>query len=308
MRYLKTKGELQMKKTLFSFIAVLLVVLIGGCSSDTGESSTDSTDSSDEVEKKDETISLGLTAWTSTVPPTKIASQIIQEMGYDVEEVDADTGSVYTGLSRGDIDVFMDSWMPPHYKYIEKYEETIDNIAVSYGDASTGWVVPEYMEDFNSIGDIKGKEEMFDNEMYSIESGTATQEGIDELIEVMDLDIEQINSSEGAMIAMAMRKMEEEEPVVFYGWRPHSMFSKFDIKVLEDESGLFGDPAEVHVVVYRELEERAPDVYEFLTNWSIPIDDVEDMIARIDDGADEDEVAAEWIEDNQDKVDEMLGK
>lgn len=279
---------------------MLLLGVAVGCSS------TDDSESNGE-DNGQEPITLGVIEWTSTAPPTKIAKSILEDMGYEVEEIDADTGSVYTGLSGGDIDVFMDSWLPAHDPYLEKYEDTIEETAESYGNATSGWVVPSYMEDVNSIDDIKGIEDEFDNELYAIEEGTVASEGIDEAIETYDVDLEQINSSEGAMMAMAIKKMDKKEPVVFWGWRPHTMFSKFDIKILEDPKELF-DVSSVHVITNKELQETAPDAYEFLNNWNIPIEDMEEMIEKIEDGEDSEEVAQEWIDNNQDKVQEMKGE
>ncbi|MEC5423647.1 glycine betaine ABC transporter substrate-binding protein [Virgibacillus sp. C22-A2] len=287
-----------MKKILFT--TILLLTLIVGCSQ--GE------DSSANEEGNGKTITFGVTPWTSTVPPTEVASLILQDMGYNVEQTQADAGSTYIGLSRGDIDVFMDAWLPVHETYLDKYGDSIVDTAVSYPEADAGWVVPTYMEDINSIADIKGKEDLFDNEMYGIEDGASVTAIIDDLIEGYELDIKQVNSSEGGMIAQAMRKMENEEPVVFYGWRPHTMFNKFDIKIIEEDQGYF-ETASVHVITNSELKENAPDAYEFLSNWSIPIDDVEDMIVQIDEeDMEPEEVAQNWIDNNQDKVDEMLGK
>ncbi|WP_117170033.1 glycine betaine ABC transporter substrate-binding protein [Paraliobacillus sediminis] len=293
-----------MKKVVLGIIGVLLVGLIVACGQD--EDATDG--ETQEETSNSQTITLGVTPWTSTVPPTEIASLILQDMGYEIEQTQADAGSVYVGLSGGDIDVFMDSWLPVHDVYLEKYSDSIEETAMSYDNAASGWVVPTYMEDINSIADIKGIEDEFDNEMYGIEDGASVTGVIDELIEGYDLDIEQVNSSEGGMIAQAMRKMENEEPVIFYGWRPHSMFNKFDLKVLEEEKGFF-ESASVHVITNNELQETAPDAYEFLSNWSIPIDDVEEMIVKIEEDEIEPKVVAqEWIDNNQDKVDEMLGK
>lgn len=293
-----------MKKLLLGAVtALLLLGLIAGCSS----SSNGGSDDNQRSGGKGETIKFGITPWTSTVPPTKIASLIVQDMGYEVEEIDADAGSVYTGLSRGDIDVFMDSWLPAHQPYLDKYADKIDDTSVSYDGATAGWVVPTYMKDINSIEDLKGKEAEFGNEMYAIEEGTVAAEKIDETIEAYGLDLNQINSSEGAMMAMAIKKMDKEEPVIFYGWRPHTMFSKFNIKTLEEPKGIFGESS-IHVVTNNELQETAPEVYEFLSKWSIPIDDIEGMIAKTDDGEDPDKVAQEWIDNNQDKVKEMKGE
>ncbi|MFB4168315.1 glycine betaine ABC transporter substrate-binding protein [Virgibacillus sp. JSM 102003] len=296
-----------MKKILLSSLTALLLLMVVGCSSDSSsEASAD--DQNTEGNETKQTITFGVTPWTSTVPPTEIARIIIEDMGYKVEETQADAGSVYVGLSRGDIDVFMDSWLPAHNVYLEKYSENISDTAVSYDNADAGWVVPKYMEDVNSIGDLKGKEDSFNNEMYAIEEGASATKIIDEAIKGYGLDMKQINSSEGGMMAQAMRKMQSKEPVVFYGWRPHTMFNKFDIKMLKDPKGFF-DTASVHVITNNQLKEDAPDAYKFLSNWSIPIDDVETMIGKIEDeGMKPEKVAQNWIDNNQDKVNKMLGK
>ncbi|MFD1039387.1 glycine betaine ABC transporter substrate-binding protein [Virgibacillus byunsanensis] len=293
-----------MKKILVSSFTALLLLMVVGCSSESnGEENTDSENSEGE-----QTITLGVTPWTSTVPPTKVARILLEDMGYTVEETQADAGSVFVGLSRGDIDVFMDSWLPVHQVYLDKYSNDINDTAVSYADADAGLVVPTYMEDINSISDLKGKEDSFKNNLYGIEEGASVTEVIDEAIEGYGLDMKQVNSSEGGMMAEAMRKMQSEDPVVFYGWRPHTMFNKFDLKILEDDEGFF-DKSSVHVITNNNLEENAPDAYEFLSNWSIPIDDVENMIVQIEEeGMDPEEVAQNWIDNNEDKVNEMLGK
>ncbi len=255
-----------------------------------------------------ETITFGVTPWTSTVPPTEIASLILQDMGYEVEQTSADVGSVFVGLSRGDLDVFMDSWFPMHENYMSQYEDTINDTAVSYPEAETGWTVPTYMEDIDSIEDLKGNEDLFNNEMYGIEEGASATGESNDLIDAYDLDMTQVASSEGGMLSQAMRQMNQEEPVVFYGWRPHTMFNEHDLKVLSNEEGFF-ESSSVHVLTNHELKDNAPDAYEFLSNWSISIDEVEKMIVKIEeDNEDPEDVAREWIDNNQDKVEEMIGE
>ncbi|WP_082003411.1 glycine betaine ABC transporter substrate-binding protein [Sporosarcina sp. ZBG7A] len=291
-----------MKKRVLGSLLAASMLMLGACGSD------DSKDKSTAGASEDKTITFGVTPWTSTVPPTKIAKLIIEDMGYEVKEIKADAGNVYIGLSRGDIDVFMDAWLPAHEKHIEKYKDNIEETAVSYDDVQTGMVVPTYMKDINSVSDIKGKEKQFNNEMYGIEDGASATGIINEMLEGYDLDLKQVNSSEGGMLAQAQRKMSSNEPVVFYGWRPHTMFNKFDLKVLEDEQNFF-QTASVKVITNKELKKNSTDVYEFLSNWSISIDDVENMIEEIEnEGTDPEVVAQEWIDNNQDKVDEMLGK
>ena len=294
-----------MKKRILGSLLAVSVLALGACGSDDSKASSDS--STADVKDKG-TVTLGVTPWTSTVPPTEIVKIIIEDMGYEVDEVKADAGNVFIGLSRGDIDVFMDAWLPAHEPHLEKYKDDIDVTAVSYDDVETGMVVPTYMEDVNDVKDLKGIEDEFGNEMYGIEDGASATGIINDMIDGYGLDLKQVNSSEGGMLAQVQRYIQGEKPVVFYGWRPHTMFNKFDLKVLNDDENYF-ENSSVEVITNKDFKDNAPDVYEFLSNWSISIDDVENMIETIEDeGTDPEQLAQEWIDENQDKVDEMLGK
>lgn len=303
------QGEIQLRRFLLLMVTVLFMGMLVACSGGNDGETSDSTTDEQESDNlaKDYTINFGVTPWTSTVPPTKIASLILEEMGYDVEETDADVTSIFIGLSRDEIDIYMDSWMPIHEVHLEKHGDKVEMLAESYGGARGGLVVPSYMDEFNSIEDLIGQEDMFNHEVVSIEPGGGAAQRVDEAIEAYELDMEQLNSSEGGMLAEVMRVMEQEKPIVFYGWRPHTMFNKLDIKTLEDPREVFPSSS-IHLIGSSELKNNAPEAYEFLKNWSIDMDDLEDMIAEIDDGADEVEVAKQWINDNRDKVDEMIGR
>jgi glycine betaine/proline transport system substrate-binding protein len=263
--------------------------------------------SSDKSEDKG-TITFGVTPWSSTVPPTTVAKLLLEEMGYKVEEINADAGGVYTGLSRGDIDVFMDAWLPDmHANYMKKFGEKIDDTAISYPDGELGWVVPQYMTDINSIEDLVGSEALVDGKIFGIDEGAGMTMTSREMIEAYGLDLEYVASSEGGMLAQATKLLKSEEPVLFLGWRPHPMFADYDLKVLKDPKGYF-KTSEVHVLTNIEFKDNAPEAYEFFKNWSIDVNDIEQMIVDIDSGKTPEEVAQAWIDNNQDKVNKMLGK
>ncbi|MBB5172323.1 glycine betaine ABC transporter substrate-binding protein [Texcoconibacillus texcoconensis] len=289
-------------KLSFSLLAMVSVSALAACG---GEAETSGEGASGE-EGVSGTIEFGVTPWTSTVPPTEVAGIILEDMGYEVEHTQADVGAVFTGLSRGDLDVFMDAWFPMHGNYIDEFGDDLDEVAISYTDAESGWTVPTYVEDVNDIEDIHGNEDLFDGEMYGIEEGASGTEISYELIEGEGFDMEQIVSSEGGMLSEAARKIPNEEPIVFYGWRPHSKFNNYDLKVLEGQEEYF-EPSDVKVIANDNLAEEKPEAYEFLSNWYIPLEDVEAMIVEIEDeDRDAREVAQDWIDENEDIVNEWL--
>ncbi|MBB5172327.1 glycine betaine ABC transporter substrate-binding protein [Texcoconibacillus texcoconensis] len=287
-----------------SVFATLSVGVLAACG---GEAETSEGNPSEE-EGVSGTIEFGVTPWTSTVPPTEVAGLILEEMGYEVEQTQADAGAVYTGLSRGDLDVYMDGWFPMHDNYLDEFGDSLDETAVSYTDAETGWTVPTYVEEINHLDDIKGNEDLFDGQMFGIEEGATATENTRTLIEEEELDIEQVVSSEGGMLSEAARKIPNEEPIVFFGWRPHTMFNNYDLKVLEGQEE-YHEPSDVKVITNGDLAEEKPEAYAFLSNWSMSIDDIEAMIVEIEEeGRDEREVAQDWIDDNQDIVGDWLNQ
>jgi glycine betaine/proline transport system substrate-binding protein len=298
-------------------VLLLLALALSGCGIQThdgqtaesgkqAESAQDNTQQ--QPDKKDVTITFAVTPWTSTIPPTHVAKLLLEQMGYTVKLQDADAGVAFAGLSKGDIDVFMDSWLPDMHKdYMEKFGDQIDDVAVSYKEGELGWAIPTYVEGIESMADVKGREDEFDGKIYGIEEGAGMTMTSREAIKAYGLDLQYMASSESAMLAQVKKMIDSKKPVLFLGWRPHPMFVKWDLKILKDPKGFF-KTQEVHVLTHKGFDQKAPEAYQFLKNWQIPIGDVEKMIMQIEEGADPAEVARQWIEENPDKVNHMLGK
>ncbi|SHP66004.1 ABC-type proline/glycine betaine transport protein [Mycobacteroides abscessus subsp. abscessus] len=293
-----------MKKLKVSLLLLLAFILLVGCSSGASTSGENGKEDSKNI-----TINFGVTPWTSTIPPTKVAKLLLEDLGYTVKETNADAGGVYTGLSKGDLDVFMDAWLPVmHANYMEQFGDKLEDTAVSYTDGELGWVIPTYVEGIESIEDLKGKEDLFGGKVYGIEEGAGMSVTSKKMIEELGLDFEYVASSEGGMLAQAQRLMAKEEPVLFLGWRPHPMFANYDLKVLPSPEGYF-DTSEVHVITNNELKDKAPEAYELLSNWSMNVSDIEKMIVEIEDNnRDAEEVAQEWIDNHPDEVKAIKGE
>ncbi|MDC3411884.1 glycine betaine ABC transporter substrate-binding protein [Aquibacillus sp. 3ASR75-11] len=295
-----------MRKFLLFFITIALVTL-AAC----GNGEEENNESNKEGNGKEEkgTIVFGQTPWTSTAPPTQIAKQILEEQGFEVEVQQVSQPIIWDGMRNKDIDFFMDAWLPyteaPRW---EEFKNDLVKVATSYENAKLGWVVPSYVEE-NSIEELKANAEKYNEEILTIAEGAGIVEVSKDLIEGEKLeDFDLKPSSEGAMISVAQAKIADQEPVVFTAWRPHSIFARNDLKFLEGQEEYF-KPDNVYVLSYKGIEEAQPEAYEILSNWSISIDDVEAMIlANEENGTSFEELAADWIENNREKVDQMIGK
>ncbi|UCZ54430.1 glycine betaine ABC transporter substrate-binding protein [Bacillus shivajii] len=258
-----------------------------------------------------DTIVFGQTAWTSTEAPTQIAKQILEEVGYNVDIVLLDQPMIFQGMQNEEIDLFMDAWLPYTEEALwDEYQDDLQMVATSYENVPLGWVVPEYVEE-NTIDDLAGKADKFDGEIVTIAEGAGIVGLSRDVLEDEDYDLEGfelVASSEAAMLSTLDRRMQQEEPVIITGWRPHAMFSRYDLKFLEDTQGHF-QYDNVYVLSYEGLEEKFPEVYDIMSQWSIEVEDLEEMMYEFEhNDVPFEESAAQWIEENRDQVDAMLGQ
>ena len=258
----------------------------------------------------DTTIIFGMPAWTSTEAPTAIAEQILEEAGYTVEKKLLAQPAIFEGMKLEQIDFFMDAWLP----YTEEtlwndYKSDLQKIAISYEDVPLGWVVPSYVEE-ETIDDLAGKAEKFDGRVVTIGAGAGIVDISEEVMADENYNLEGYSlayTSEAAMMGVIREKMPKQEPFIITGWRPHSMFSQHDLKFLEDTQGHFQYDS-VYVLSYQGVEEKYPRAYDIMSQWGISVDELEKMMAAYEkEGTSFEASAAEWIENNRDRVDEMLG-
>lgn len=284
-----------MKKNylLLTFLAATLTLFAAGCpATGTGEN----------------TISIGKAPYPHEWVPAHIIRNIAEELGYQTEMVDGDIGFMFLGLSQGDIDIYPDVWLPTlHKTYVDKYEDDIELTGAIYEDADMGMAVPSYV-DINSIAELKGKGEEFNNRIVGIEPSSGMMLTADDVIKTYGLEdeYELLESSTPAMLGELEQAFSNEDSIVFLAWRPHTMFVDYDIKLLEDPEGIWVYDDGI-TGVSKDLNEKAPDLYEFTKNFKISLDEIEEIMAKMDKGEKEiDELAKEWIEQNRNEVDQML--
>ncbi|GAB4075219.1 glycine betaine ABC transporter substrate-binding protein [Barrientosiimonas marina] len=286
---------------------LLLTFGLAACSNDQeGEAAQDKAVDSDD----DKTITIGQDPYDFATVPAYLSKEILEREGYDVEIEVADVGILYQSLSNGDIDAFVDVWAPGLQKeYLEKYEGDFKIAGTLYSDMPYGVAVPDYLEDIDSIEDVKEHPEKFDGKIYAIEPGSGMSKTTERMVDEYNMaDFEVQNSSSQAMVAKAVDSFEDGEPIVFDAWRPHPMFMKMDLKFLDDPKDVW-HLDDVHIGVTNDLENASPFAYTVFANMDLTLDMVEKWqnSMKFDDEKPED-LAEEWIDDHPDKVDEWLEK
>lgn len=298
------KRNKQKSLTMLLIALVMAVLTLTACGSDKKETDLGKQNNGEKTD-----IAIGLDPYDYATVPAYLSEVILEQEGFDVEIVEADVGVLYEALSSQDIDAFIDIWRPNlHESYLEKYGDTFVSAGTLYSDMPLGMAVPSYMEDINTIEDVAANPELFNNEIYAIDPGSGmayTTEVMVEDYEMTDFEIK--NSSTAAMLSQVETVMESEEGIAFNAWRPHPMFVRYDIKFLEDPLGSWKKD-DVEIGVTLELEKESPTAFKLFSNMKLSLDMVEVWLLGIEDDKTPRELAEEWVEENQDTVNEWLEK
>lgn len=110
-------------------------------------------------------------------------------------------------------------------------------------------------------------------------------------------------SSTASMMTALGEAIDDEEPIIITGWTPHWMFSAYDLKFLEDPKGSLGGPENIQTVARLGFEEDMPEAYKILDAFEWELEDLQSVMYAAQDIPFE-EAAQNWIDENQDKVDQ----
>lgn len=157
--------------------------------------------------------------------------------------------------------------------------------------------------DSTDSGDVNYSEAV-NYTITGIEPGAGVFKAAEDAVNEYELDGWEVQaSSSGAMATALGDAIDKEEPIIVTGWTPHWKFAKYDLKYLEDPKGVFGDIETINTMAREGFKEDEPNAHKLLEQFEWTTEDMEAVMADIEDGQAPDEAAANWIEANTDKVD-----
>ncbi|MFD2924812.1 glycine betaine ABC transporter substrate-binding protein [Halobacillus naozhouensis] len=290
----KWKGKLSF------IVAILMVAVLTACGS-TNEETTAS-------EESDKKISIGQINWAENIAVTNMWKVILENKGYDVTLNNLNMGSTMQALESGDLDVSLEIWLPVQdANYLKEFQDTVNfSEATWYDNAKVGLVVPTYVEEVDSVEDLNEHKEMFDSEIVGFDPGAGTMEVTQQLIKDYELEFELLSSSEPAMLAEIGNAIENKEPIVVPLWSPHWVFSKYDLKFLEDPKKTYGGVEKIHHATRQGFEEDHPEVSQWLKNWKMNDQQIGKLIEYVENSEEPIAGAKKWVEENQKLIDEWV--
>ena len=255
--------------------------------------------------------------WTDITATTALTSVVLEALGY---EPTADILSVpvtYQSLKNGDIDVFLGNWMPTMEADIAPFtaDGSVETVRANLEGAKYTLAVPTYVAEqgLKDFADIAKFKDQLGGEIYGIEPGNDGNRLIQKMIDEDKFGLggfELVESSEQGMLSQVERVGRDQKPIVFLGWEPHPMNTRFKLTYLTGGDEVFGPNfggATIYTNVRKGYLQECPNVGKLLQNlvFALPMESSV-MGGILDDGEEPETAAKEWLGDNTGVLDGWL--
>ena len=283
-------------------ILILSSILLVGCGKGTQNNTK---------EKSKGTIKIGTNNWADAIAVTNMWKVLLEEKGYQVEIVNGRKAPIWAGLNNGDLDLFLDCWLPnTDKKYWSQYQDNLTKFNLWYKNTRLGLAVPEYVEEVNTITDLREHKDKFmksgEATIVGIDSGASVMEITNQALEEYQLDYNLIASSGSAMASSLSRAYKKKEAIVVTLWNPHWIFSDYEMKFLEDPKKLYGTKEDAYFVANNGFVENHPEVIKWMKNCQMDSKTFGSLMAEVKNSDEAKAGAEKWVNNNRDIVDEWL--
>ncbi|WP_394405050.1 ABC transporter permease/substrate binding protein [Streptococcus sp. 20-1249] len=253
---------------------------------------------------KDKTIRISYVQWDSEVASTNVIGEVLKQAGYKVDMIPLDNAVSWQSVANGNADFTTSAWIPvTHGQQFKKYQDNLEDLGPNLENIRLGLVVPSYMTAVHSISDLSDQAK---KSITGIEPGA----GIMDAAQSAKKDYGNLStweltaSSTGAMTSSLDKAIRNKEEIVITGWSPHWMFSKYDLKYLDDPKKSFGEAENINTIARKGLKEDAPEVYQIVDRFHWTQKDMESVMLDINKGKTPEEAAKNWIKQNKKIVQE----
>ena len=255
--------------------------------------------------------------WTDITATTALTSVVLEGLGYQTSAEILSVPVTYQSLKNGDIDVFLGNWMPTMEADIApfKADGSVETVRANLEGAKYTLAVPKYLADqgLKDYADIAKFKDQLKGQIYGIEPGNDGNRLIQKMIDEDKFGLggfELVESSEQGMLAQVERAGRNQDAIVFLGWEPHPMNTRFQLAYLTGGDEVFGPNfggATVYTNVRKGYVQECPNVGKLLQNLAFVLNMESEVMGKIlDDGMEPKEAATAWLKANPGVLDAWL--
>lgn len=229
--------------------------------------------------------------WTDIAATNAVSGVVLNALGYQQKVQNLSVALAFQGLKTGQVDVFLGNWMPAQEPVISKFtaDDSIKVLGANLPAARFTLAVPDYVaaagvKDFN---DLQKYADKFNHKIYGIAPGAPANQNLKKIIDKHDYGLQNWNlveSSESGMLAQVTRAVERKEWIVFLGWEPHAMNTRFKISYLSGGDAYFGanyGSATVNTVTRKDFATQCPNLNRFYSQLKFDVALENAVITRV---------------------------
>lgn len=261
-------------------------------------------------------VNIGDGGWTDNQAQNGFAAVVLRKLGYKPVTTLLSIGVMMQGMKRGDVDVFMGQWSPNGDAVSQPYLDSgvLRKISTNLTGAKYSLAVPAYTyaEGLQTVQDIARWKDKLGGKIYALEPGNDSNIVLEKIRQEGSLGLKDFNivaSSEHAMLSAVDKAVKAKRPIVFIGWAPHPMNTKFDMKYLSGGDQWFGPnygSATVWTGMRPAYADKCPNVTNFFQNLVFTTDLLGGAMTKIAEGTPADQVAEAYLKANPAVLDNWL--
>ena len=286
-----------------------------------------------ELGDTDRPIRLAINEWTGQHVTTHIGGEILKRAGYDVEYVTAGYFNMYQAMGEGEISAALEVWtsnVSDQFGQEQAAGRVVDVSGLGL-EAKEGFAYPAHVEeicpglpDWEALkacaGQFATAETIPQGRLVDYPADWGTP-GADR-VAGLELPYRAVPAgSEGALIAELRAATERKSPLLIVFWQPHWAMSAYDVKFVDLPEGTeacYEDPSwgpnpnatadcdfiptRIFKAAWSGFEAKWPAAYEIIEAYTLSPAHQQPLMGEVDvDGKSVEEVAAAWVDANEDK-------
>jgi glycine betaine/proline transport system substrate-binding protein len=263
-------------------------------------------------------VRMGVVAWTDVVATSAMGEVLLESLGYSVKQTNAVQQIIFAGIRDNRLDVFLGYWKPAMDKNIAPFLAAKQVKVLeqpSLADAQATLAVPDYVYQggLKTFADIARFKDKLDGKNYGIEPGNDGNRLVQGMIDKNQFGLGKfklVESSEAGMLSQVQRASRRNQWLVFLGWEPHPMNTRFKMKYMEGGDDVFGPNyggATIYTNVRKGYAQECSNVGQLLKNLTFTLDMENKLMDAVLNGGKKPEDAAKaWLKDHPELLDAWL--